>query len=64
MEDNILDATAPVIRELTVDELDNVHGGFASAEHAFGGATSGSGAGKASFNELSVKKTVDISSPV
>jgi hypothetical protein len=39
MKNDILDAAARVTRELTVSELDNVHGGFASSEHrSVGGA--------------------------
>jgi hypothetical protein len=37
MENNILDATARVTRELTVSEPDNVHGGYASSEHGSAG---------------------------
>jgi hypothetical protein len=37
MENNIFNATARVTRELTVSELDNVHGGGAPAKPASGG---------------------------
>jgi hypothetical protein len=50
------DATARVSRELTVSELDNVHGGWASSEH---GAMPVTGAGKASLSDITISKNLD-----